>query len=125
MKKVSSGNSSRGSSLQTHLAVGVLIYIVLVLAGSVVLCSCATSEKGVQREADFYEATTNAVALVGQVASNLPPPYGTVFKGVVVGCGILMGVWLTNLEKRIKVIQSGAPPGQSGPALPGPSAPGP
>ena len=125
MKKVSSGKLSHASSLQTHLAVGVLIYIVLVLAGSVVLCSCATSEKGVQREADFYEATTNAVALVGQVASNLPPPYGTVFKGVVVGCGILMGVWLTNLEKRIKVIQSGAPPGQSGPTLPGPSVPGP
>ena len=46
--------------------------------------------------------TTNAVAIVGAVASNLPPPYGTVFKGVVVGCGILMAVWLTNLEKRLK-----------------------
>ena len=58
--------------------------------------------EGLTREQAFYEATTNAVAVVGTVAANLPPPYGTVFKGVVVGCGILMAVWLTNLEKRLK-----------------------
>ena len=107
MKEDSFANRLRADYLQTHWVVGVLLFIGLVMAGALVLCSCATTPQGIEHEHNFYEATTNAVAIVGEVASNLPPPYGTVFKGVVVGCGILMGVWLTNLEKRLKTVTNG------------------
>jgi hypothetical protein len=102
MKKANSGSPwQRGIPQRLWGAIG-WISIGVAMVGALALCSCATSEKGLTREQALYAATTNAVAVVGAVASNLPPPYGTVFKGVVVGCGILMAVWLTNLEKRLK-----------------------
>ena len=102
MKQESFASRSKASSPRIHWVVGALLFIGLAMAGALALSSCASTPQALEHERDFYQATTNAVALVGEVASNLPPPYGTVFKGVVVGCGILMAVWLTNLEKRLK-----------------------
>jgi hypothetical protein len=97
-------------------AIGGLMCIALVTVGVLGLSSCAHTPAGLKQEADLYATTTNVVALVAATAANLPPPVGTVFNCLVVGSGALLGIWLHNLEKRLKVAMSnGDAAGSTGP----------
>ena len=96
--------------------IGGLLCIALVTVGVLGLSSCAHTPSGLQTERELYGTTTNIVALVAETAAHLPPPIGTVFQCLVVGSGALLGIWLHNLEKRLKLaLSNGDANGGAGP----------
>jgi len=128
MKKDKCAVKSGSHSRHLPLVLGGLLFGSLALAGALVLASCATTPEGLQREKVLYEYSTNAYATFASVVHALPPPVGTIFEGVVVGAGLLLGAWLTHLERRFQRATNGSsppnisgpqgPPAQAGPAPP-------
>jgi hypothetical protein len=78
-----------------------LSFIILLTAGSLVLCSCATTEKGLKREQVTYSILTNTVSYLQPVASTLPPPIGTALEGVLAAGGALLALWATHLHRSL------------------------
>ena len=110
MKKVKCAGKSGKVSPLLPLVLGGLLFGSLALAGALVLGSCATTPEGLQREQQVYEYSTNAYNAFAAVVHAMPPPMGTIFEGVVVGAGLLLGVWLTHLERRFQRATNGSSP---------------
>jgi hypothetical protein len=121
----SSSLSNLSSRLIRATALG-LMCIAVVWAGSLALSSCATSPAGVQREAKLYTTTSNAVYAIKQITSELPPPAGSVFEGLVAVAGAGLALWSAHLHRTIVVLKNGAsstPPGNAvAPTAPSPPA---
>jgi hypothetical protein len=86
---------------------GVLSCILLLTAGSLVLSSCATSQKGLEREEKLFLTTSNGLVSLRSAVPYVPAPYNGLLEGVLAVGGALMAVWASHLHRSIRDLQNG------------------
>jgi hypothetical protein len=97
------------------LACGVLSCILLLTAGSLVLSSCATTQKGLDREEKIYLTTSNGLVTLKSAVPYVPPPYNGLLEGVLAIGGALMAVWASHLHRSMRDLQDGVKNGAAAP----------
>jgi hypothetical protein len=87
--------------------------ILLVGAGSLVLCSCATTEKGLAREQAIHDTASNAVYYARPLAAVVPQPFATALEGIVAAGGALLALWANHIHRSVAEVKRKAetPPG--------------
>jgi hypothetical protein len=119
VKKLESLLTLPARCLPRHAGAGALLFLVLVLVGLPVLCACASTAAGLQREHYAYETTSNVVAVLTQVAPFVPAPGFPIAQIVTALAGALLAFWSSHLHGRIVKLQDGQ---SGGPAPPRPVA---
>ena len=94
-----SKSASRRRCHRLFAVCGVLSCILLLTAGSLVLSSCATSQKGLEREHALYLAASNGLVGIQSTVPYLPPPASGLLEGFLAIGGALMAVWATHLHR--------------------------
>jgi hypothetical protein len=84
--------------------------ILLLTAGSLVLCSCAHTEKGLAREQLAYNVTSNAVAYLQPVAAAAPAPINTLLEGLLASGGALLALWASHIHRSVAELKTGGSP---------------
>jgi hypothetical protein len=105
---------------------GASVWSLLALASValLVLCSCAHTEKGLQREERLYEFSTNAVTVVSRISPALPAPISPIAEGAVAVAAGLLALWSSHLHRSIQELKDGKSNGSPPPGSPPPPAPG-
>jgi hypothetical protein len=99
--------------------------LLAVMAITLALSGCATTEQGVAREEVLYRAGTNMVATVQGVVPYLPPPVGSVVEGLLALATAALAAWNTHLHTQVKTLRNGNGNGAKASAGTVPSAPTP
>ena len=110
------GFSARLKPSLAYLAAS--LFIAAVVAGSLSLVSCATTEAGLQREQTLYLTTSNATHSLTQVLPYVPPPANSLLEGILAVGGALLALWATHLHRSLNEVRNGKssqPPGPSPP----------
>ena len=94
-------------------------FTLLVGAGSLVLCSCATTEKGLAREQTIQDAASNAIYYARPVAAVAPQPFATALEGILAAGGALLALWATHIHRSMAEVKKQAETASNG----GPKAP--
>jgi len=85
-----------------------------------VLSSCATTQKGLEREERIYLTTSNGLVTLKSAVPCVPAPYNGLLEGVLAIGGALMAVWASHLHRSMRDLQNGSKNGTaaaaSGPA---------
>ena len=97
-------------------------FILLVGAGSLVLCSCAATEKGLAREQSIHDVASNAVFYARPLAAVAPQPFATALEGILAAGGALLALWATHIHRSVAEVKKTA---AAGPAPAGKPAPPP
>jgi hypothetical protein len=79
--------------------------ILLVTAGSLVLCSCATTEAGLAREERIHDYASNAVYYARPVAAIAPQPFATALEGILAAGGALLALWATHIHRSVAEVK--------------------
>jgi hypothetical protein len=109
----------RGSLSLAGLLV-VSVYILLATAGALALSSCATTEKGLQREETFINAASNSIAVLRPISTAAPQPIGSAVEGILAGAGALLALWATHVHRSLAELKqsNGTAAKAAGPAPP-------
>jgi hypothetical protein len=83
-------------------------FTLLVGAGSLVLCSCATTEKGLAREQSIHDAASNAIYYARPVAAVAPQPFATALEGILAAGGALLALWATHIHRSVAEVKKAA-----------------
>ena len=72
------------------------------------LCSCATTEKGLAREQSIHDAASNAVYYARPVAAVAPQPFATALEGILAAGGALLALWATHIHRSVAEVKKTA-----------------
>ena len=89
-------------------------FTLLVGAGSLVLCSCATTERGLEREQSIHDAASNAVYYARPVAALAPQPFATALEGILAAGGALLALWATHIHRSVAEVKKQAQTASNG-----------
>jgi hypothetical protein len=73
-----------------------------------VLSSCASTQKGLEREQALYLTASNGLVGLQSTVPYLPPPASGLLEGFLAIGGALMAVWATHLHRSMRDLQNGA-----------------
>jgi hypothetical protein len=90
-----------------HLAA--CLFIVVLLAGSLLCASCAHTEAGLQREQVLYVGTSNTLTSLQHTVPYVPAPGNSILEGVLAVGGALMALWATHLHRSLNEVRNGKP----------------
>ena len=102
--------SAKPSKNRPHKLLALIVacsFTLLVLAGSLVLSSCASTPAGLAREEKAYHATSNTVAFLQPVAAAAPAPFDTLLEGVLAAGGALLALWASHLHRSVAELKNG------------------
>ena len=97
-------------------------FIAAVVAGSLCLTSCATTEPGLARETQLYLVASNNVNSLKQIVPYVPPPANGILEGVLAVGGALLALWATHLHRSLNDIRNGGAQAKEGPGAAGAGA---
>ena len=103
---------------QIMLTLSVLSFIVVATVGLLALCSCAHTEKGLQRENYLHDAASNAITTLQPVVQAAPAPANAILGSVFAGLSGLLALWATHIQRSVKDLQKGNGGGNSDPPAP-------
>ena len=95
------------------LSLSVLSFIVVATVGLLALCSCAHTEKGLQRENYLHDAASNAITTLQPVVQAAPAPVNAILGSVFAGLSGLLALWATHIQRSVKDLQKGNGGGNS------------
>ena len=124
MQDSNSKNKLRNLCPSALTTIGVSSCILLVTAGVLVLSSCATTRKGLDREQQLYLVTSNAVSGITALTPFVPAPFGTLLEGATAVGGALLAVWASHLHRSVRALENGPPKRPATPTT-GPPSPQP
>ena len=78
-----------------------LLFIAAVTVGSLALCSCASTPKGIAREQAIYTVASNTVAVLQPVVQAAPSPFNAILGTVFAGLSGLLAVWATHIHRSV------------------------
>jgi hypothetical protein len=96
----------------------VLSFTAAVMVGLLGLCSCAHSEKGLQREIYLHDAASNTITTLQPVVQAAPAPVNTILGTVFAGLSGLLAVWATHIHRSVTELRKGNGSGDPKPATP-------
>jgi hypothetical protein len=97
-------NSKRNSQRLRNSATALLaasLFIVVATVGSLALCSCASTEKGLAREEAIHNVASNTIAVLQPVVQAAPAPVNTILGTVFAGLSGLLAVWATHIHRSV------------------------
>jgi hypothetical protein len=78
-----------------------LLCITAATVGSLALCSCAHTEKGLARETEIHNVASNTIAVLQPVVQAAPAPINTILGTVFAGLSGLLAVWATHIHRSV------------------------
>ena len=97
----------KATDRRTLLCIVACAAYLLVLTLFVMLCGCASTPAGLNREQALYRAGTNVVATLHEVVPYLPPPVGGAAEGVLALATAALAAWNTHQHLQIKKLKNG------------------
>jgi hypothetical protein len=88
---------------------GMSAFIAAVLAGSLPLCGCAHTEKGLAREQSLYVLSTNALTGLKELTPYVPSPANSILQSLTAIGGALLALWATHLHRSVAELRNGHP----------------
>jgi hypothetical protein len=99
-------NSLRKRS-KNLVVLAVLSFTAAVMVGLLGLCSCAHSEKGLQREIYLHDAASNTIATLQPVVQAAPAPVNSILGTVFAGLSGLLALWATHIHRSVAELRKG------------------
>ena len=103
------GRALRRAYANRQAGLIVCAFIALVMAGSLTLTSCSSTEAGLARETQLYLVASNNVHNLKQLVPYVPPPVNGLLEGVLAVGGALLALWATHLHRSLNEIRNGKP----------------
>ena len=116
MNVVKSKPASRPTPHRRLALSAVLLFIAAVMVGSLALCSCATTPKGIAREQALYTVASNTVAVLQPVVQAAPSPFNAILGTVFAGLSGLLAVWATHIHRSVADLRKANGNGTTGPS---------
>ena len=89
-----------------------------VMVGLLGLCSCAHSEKGLERERYLHDAASNTITTLQPVVQAAPAPVNAILGTIFAGLSGLLALWATHIQRSVSELRK-----TNGNADPKPPAP--
>jgi len=99
------------------------LFIVAVVGGWLCSAGCAHTQAGLQREAQLYLVSSNAVDGLKTITPYVPAPISTVLEGVLACGGALLALWATHLHRSLNEVRNGKLGGSPAPSPSPPPTP--
>jgi hypothetical protein len=84
-----------------------LSFTAAVTAGLLALCSCAHTEKGLERERYLHDAASNTITTLQPLVQAAPAPVNTILGTVFAGLSGLLALWATHIHRSVTELRKG------------------